>query len=218
MLELEQYEVKLTRLTLADIELVRKWRNSNFVNSNMLLSKKITKKAQLAWFEQINNAYNYYFIIEFEGEKVGLINAKNFNPDFGFGEGGIFIGEPKFESSFAAVYASLCLLNFVFYGLDSIDRSRIRIRKDNERAIQYNKLLGYKIVSENPKEESVLLELTRTDYFSKGIKLNKAAQIFCEDKSTLKWRGIPSDKNLPEINTFLTTKKSPWAIPAFQKH
>ena len=163
MLELEQYEVKLTRLTLADIELVRKWRNSNFVNSNMLLSKKITKKEQLAWFEQINNAYNYYFIIEFEGEKVGLINAKNFNPDFGFGEGGIFIGEPKFESSFAAVYASLCLLNFVFYGLDSIDRSRIRIRKDNERAIQYNKLLGYKIVSENPKEESVLLELTRTD-------------------------------------------------------
>lgn len=218
MLELEQYEVKLTRLTLADIELVRKWRNSNFVNSNMLLSKKITKKAQLAWFEQINNAYNYYFIIEFEGEKVGLINAKNFNPDFGFGEGGIFIGEPKFESSFAAVYASLCLLNFVFYGLDSIDRSRIRIRKDNERAIQYNKLLGYKIVSENPKEESVLLELTRTDYFSKGIKLNNAAQIFCEDKSTLKWRGNPSDKNLPEINTFLTTKKSPWAIPAFQKH
>ncbi len=218
MLELEQYEVKLTRLTLADIELVRKWRNSNFVNSNMLLSKKITKKEQLAWFEQINNAYNYYFIIEFEGEKVGLINAKNFNPDFGFGEGGIFIGEPKFESSFAAVYASLCLLNFVFYGLDSIDRSRIRIRKDNERAIQYNKLLGYKIVSENPKEESVLLELTRTDYFSKGIKLNNAAQIFCEDKSTLKWRGNPSDKNLPEINTFLTTKKSPWAIPAFQKH
>ena len=95
MLVLEQYEVKLTRLTLADIELVRKWRNSSFVNSKMLLSKKITKEEQLNWFQKIDNAFNYYFIIEFEQEKVGLISAKNFNPDFGFGEGGIFIGEPK---------------------------------------------------------------------------------------------------------------------------
>jgi RimJ/RimL family protein N-acetyltransferase len=217
MLVLEQYEVKLTRLTLADIELVRKWRNSCFVNSKMLLSKKITKEEQLNWFQKIDNAFNYYFIIEFEQEKVGLISAKNFNPDFGFGEGGIFIGEPKYESSFAAVYASLCLLNFVFYGLETINKSCIRIRKDNERAIQYNKLLGYRFVGEDVRQESVLLELSREDFLTKGLKLNKAAHIFCEEKSALAWKGTESEKNLPEINSFLATKKSPWAIPDFHK-
>ena len=218
MLVLEQYEVRLTRLTLEDIELVRNWRNSKFVKSHMLISKKITKKEQLVWFHQIDNAFNYYFIIEFEGKKVGLINAKNYDPNFGFGEGGIFIGEPEFESSFAAVYASLCLLNFVFYGLETIDISRIRIRKENERAIQYNKLLGYKIVDEDEKQDSFLFELSRKDYLTKGLKLNQAAHIFCEEKSDLVWKGDLSKNNLPEINNFLATKKSPWAIPAFQKH
>lgn len=215
MLELEQFEVKLKRITINDLEQLRQWRNSDFVRSKMVLKEIISKEQQLAWFKSIDNALNYYFIIEFEQKNVGVINAKNFSFASGFGEGGIFIGEPEYESSFAAVYASLCLLNFVFYGLENVQKSRIRILKSNERAIQYNKLLGYEILSE--KDESLLLELTKENFLSKGIKLNKAAAIFCEDKMVLKWKGEPSEKNLPEINHFLSTKKSPWVIPAFQK-
>jgi hypothetical protein len=61
------------------------------------------------------------------------------------------------------------------------------------------------------------MELTKENFLSKGIKLNKAAAIFCEEKIALKWKGDPSEKNLPEINRFLSSKKSPWVIPAFQK-
>jgi hypothetical protein len=217
MLILEQFEVKLKRLTVNDIELVRSWRNSEFVRSRMLITNEISLDEQIKWFQSIDNALNYYFLIEFEGEDVGVINAKNYSPEIGFGEGGIFIGEPKFESSFAAVYASLCLLNFVFYGLQTIEKSRIRIAKNNERAIQYNKLLGYKLIEERIDENSLLFELSKQDFFTKGIKLNKAALIFSENKSDLVWRGAPSDKNLPEINEFLKTKTSPMVIPEFQK-
>jgi hypothetical protein len=217
MLELEQFEVKLKRITINDLELLRQWRNSDFVRSKMVLKDIISKDQQLAWFKSIDNALNYYFIIEFEQKNVGVINAKNFSLENGFGEGGIFIGEPEYESSFAAVYASLCLLNFVFYGLENIHKSKVRILKSNERAIQYNKLLGYEILENQKDDDSLLMELTKENFLSKGIKLNKAAAIFCEDKLDLKWKGVTSEKNLPEINRFLSSKKSPWVIPAFQK-
>jgi RimJ/RimL family protein N-acetyltransferase len=217
MLELEQFEVKLRRISMDDIELVRNWRNSEFVRSKMFLKDPISREQQLAWFQSIDNARNYYFIIEFDQKDVGVINAKDFSMDNGFGEGGIFIGEPDYESSFAAVYASLCLLNFVYYGLGNINKSRIRILKSNERAIQYNKLLGYNVLESQDNENSLLMELTKENFFTKGIKLNKAAAIFCEDKLELKWKGEPSEKNIPEINHFLTTKNSPWVIPDFQK-
>lgn len=218
MLELQQFDIKLKRLTSRDIELVRNWRNSDFVRSRMLITNEITPEDQIKWFQSIDNSLNYYFLIEFEGKYVGVINAKNFSSETGFGEGGIFIGEPVYESSFAAVYASLCLLNFVFYGLETIQKSRIRIVKNNERAIQYNKLLGYQLMKEQRDENSLLFELTKEDFLTKGLKLNKAAAIFSDDKSDLIWFGNQSDKNLPEINEFLLTKTSPLVIPAFQKH
>ena len=213
MLILEQFDVRLIRLQREDLELVRTWRNSAHVRDNMLYKDYISKEMQNAWFETINNPNNYYFIIEFDSKKVGVINAKNFEKEQGFGEGGIFIGDQTYEHSFAAVYASLCLLNFVFYMLRNINISRIRILKDNFRAIQYNKLLGYEWVEDSEDGLNQIYELTKENYLVKGLKLNKAAAIFAHGSSKMELTGEPTEINLREINELLTNKTPPLAIP-----
>ncbi|MBM3185284.1 MAG: GNAT family N-acetyltransferase, partial [Bacteroidetes bacterium] len=203
MLILKQFDVRLIRLKRDDIEMVRTWRNSAHVRDNMVYKEYITEEMQNAWFETINNSFNYYFIIEFDSKKVGVINAKNFQKEQGFGEGGIFIGDQTYEHSFAAVYASLCLLNFVFYLLKDINKSRIRILKDNFRAIQYNKLLGYEWVEDSEDGLNQIYELTRENFLTKGLKLNKAAAIFSNGSSEMELFGEESEINMQEINELL---------------
>jgi len=203
MLTLEQYGVKLIRLDVEDIELVRHWRNQSDIANYMEYRNYITPEAQVKWFESINNKFNYYFIIEFEGNKIGLINSKNYSSTEGFGEGGIFIWDKAYENSFAAAFASLCLLNWVFFDLKLCDRSRARILRTNDRAIYYNKLIGYKILPGQEEVENQLYELHIEDYKHNAIKLNSAAAALSPGKEKLICSGKISDKNLPEINAFL---------------
>lgn len=217
MLILEQFDVRLIRLREEDLELIRSWRNAAHVVNQMIYREYITPEMQQSWFQTINNKYNYYFVIEFEGKKVGLINAKNYNPEIGFGEGGIFIGEPDFEHSFAAVYASLTLLNFVFHMMTSIEVSRIRILKDNVRAIQYNKMLGYELLQNQENTDNQLYALTKERYKKQGLKLNKAASLFCSGSNLMKLSGTPSENNLDEINQLLLNQTPPMAIDGLDK-
>ena len=213
MLSLKQFDVELRRLQLEDIELVRKWRNEAHVAQQMIYREYITTEMQLKWFDSINNQYNYYFLILFKGNKVGLINAKDYDLERGFGEGGIFIGDKAYEDSFAAVFASLCLLNFVFYLLPHISKSRIRVLKTNERAIQYNKLMGYEEISGAKNTHDQLFELSRERYLTQGLKLNKVASLYCEGSNLMELNGISCDLNMREINSLLEAKIPPMAIP-----
>jgi len=203
MLIIEQYGVKLKRVTLEDIEQVRLWRNQTDIANYMEYRNYITPEAQKEWFKTINNKYNYYFIIEFENKNVGVINAKNYSPEQGFGEGGIFIGDKNYINSFAAVFATLCLLNFMFITLKLCDRSRARILTTNKKVIHYNKLIGYKILPDQENVFNQLYELTLEDYIKQGAKLNKAAAILNNDDAMLFYSGDISNENSDEINNLL---------------
>lgn len=203
MLVIEQYGVKLKRLAEEDIELVRRWRNQSEVANYMEYRKHITAEAQKEWFKTVNNKFNYYFVIEFEGKKVGVINAKNYSPDLGFGEGGIFIGDKNYIHSFAAVFATLCLLNFFFITLKLCEKSRARILRTNKKAIHYNRLIGYKMLPDQENVYNQLYELTLEDYLKHGAKLNKAAAILNNDDAKLTYKGTICEENGEEINNLL---------------
>lgn len=202
MLTLEQYGVKLTRLQEEDIELVRHWRNQAEISNYMEYRLNITAEQQAKWFQSINNKYNYYFIIQYEGKKVGLINAKDYRPAEGFGEGGIFIWDKDYINSFVAVFATLCLLNFSFLAV-KLRKSRARILRDNDRAIHYNKLIGYKLLPGQEDVNNQLYELTVEDYLANSSKLNNAATALCDGKGVARYTGQPGDENMDEINELL---------------
>jgi UDP-4-amino-4,6-dideoxy-N-acetyl-beta-L-altrosamine N-acetyltransferase len=167
----------------------------------------ITPDMQQKWFATVNNKFNYYFIIEFEGKKVGLINAKNFSYENGFGEGGIFIWDAEYINSFAAVFATLTLLNFVFHKVQLCKLSHARILKDNERAQHYNMLIGYKLAEGQENVYNQLYTLSLEDYNKVGNKLNKAAEIINNGHSELIYSGTVSENNLDEINRLLSSLK-----------
>lgn len=205
MLILKQYGVTLTRIQEKDIELIRYWRNQSDIVNFMEYKNYIFPEAQKKWFASIDNKLNYYFIIEFENKKIGLINVKNYDRIAGFGEGGIFIWDKNYIGSFAAVFSSLCLLNFMLLKVNVCSKSRVRILSNNDRAIHYNKLLGYKLLQDQEKEINQLYELDVKDYLLLGEKLNKAAQALADDTSLI-YYGEVSEKNIDEINALLIRK------------
>ena len=197
MLILAQYDVRLIRVQAADLGLILKWRNNDWVRKNMFVQDVLQEKDQLAWFDSINNASNYYFIIEYLGEKVGLIHAKNFSEEEGIGEGGIFIGEYEYLETWASVMASICLLNFIFTKL-KINRSVIRVLAQNKSAISYNLQLGYKIDFEDAIEIRMMLD--KADFFQKYNLLKSTLSKISKGKEALILQGEKASNNLTQIN------------------
>ena len=197
MLILSQYDVRLIRVQAEHLSLILRWRNNDWVRKNMFVQDVLKEKDQLAWFNSINNASNYYFIIEYLGEKVGLIHAKNFSEEDGIGEGGIFIGEYDYLETWASVMASICLLNFIF-AKTNINRSMVRVQAHNRRAISYNLKLGYKIDFEDANELRMILD--KEDFLYKTTVLKSVLSKISKGQDALILEGEKSSNTINQIN------------------
>ncbi len=197
MLILSQYDVRLIRVQAEHLTLILRWRNNDWVRKNMFVQDILKEKDQLAWFNSINNASNYYFIIEYLGEKVGLIHAKNFSEEDGMGEGGIFIGEYDYLETWASVMASICLLNFIF-AKTNINRSMVRVQAHNRRAISYNLKLGYKIDYEDANELRMILD--KEDFLCKTTLLKSVLSKISKGQDSLILEGEKASNNINQIN------------------
>lgn len=159
---LEGYGVKLHRLTADKIELVRNWRNDPKIQQYMVYREHITQEMQKAWFNRINNENNFYFIIEYQGKEIGLIDIKDVDYEKKTGEPGIFIYEDEYLDLDVGMRASLCLGDFVWNVLN-LESQHIHVLKVNKRAVQMNLFYGYKLL---PGQENMAVQkytLTRDD-------------------------------------------------------
>lgn len=143
-MKLEKYGIVLNRLTHDKIEMVRNWRNDPKIAKYMEYKDFITPEMQEKWFQKIDNDNNFYFIIEYGGKEIGLINVKNIDYNQKTGEGGIFIYDDEYLNTTIPFQISLCLSDFYFEILN-LDKLICHILKDNKRAIKFNKMLGFKI-------------------------------------------------------------------------
>jgi RimJ/RimL family protein N-acetyltransferase len=200
----EQYGLKYTRVTEQDLELIRYWRNKDFIRDTMQFTEFITAEMQMRWFKKINNKYNYYFIIEANNQKIGLINYKDPAPNTKTAEGGIFIWEQDYWGTPIPVFASLTLLECMYEILNLGDNSMVTVAKNNKRALTFNKMLGYEIYEEYKNELFYKLILTKERYFSKTSKLKKAASIYSKGQSQIKITATPSDLLSNDLNAYLS--------------
>ncbi|MEO8759988.1 MAG: GNAT family N-acetyltransferase, partial [Bacteroidia bacterium] len=203
----EQYGVRYLRVTKCDLELIRYWRNQPFIRDTMQFKEYITAEMQAAWFEKINNKYNYYFIVEIDNKKIGLINCKDTEPNTKVAEGGIFIWDKTYWGTPIPVFASLTMLQCIFEIFKSGDASIVTVSKENKRALTFNKILGYTLLDNNKDNEFFKLRLTKEDYFKKTVKLKKAAELYCNGKKELKIIATESDLLIDEINTYIRQTK-----------
>jgi hypothetical protein len=90
--------------------------------------------------------------------------------------------------------------------LNVCKKSRIRILNNNQRAIDYNKMLGYKLLPNQEAEVNQLYELDIQDYLLQSMKLNAAAKILSDNANELEFVGDKSENNIDEINQLLINK------------
>lgn len=158
------------RLKEDDIELVRHWRNHPSITKYMVYREHITKEMQKKWFNSINNNNNLYLIVEYKGKKIGLINGKDIDWENRTMESGIFIWDSYYRKTHIPTIVTLM---FAELGVAAWQiNPRATILKNNERALKYNKILGFKIVEDNPDKDYVRMSLDQESmgYVAKKIK------------------------------------------------
>jgi UDP-4-amino-4,6-dideoxy-N-acetyl-beta-L-altrosamine N-acetyltransferase len=171
-MRISKYGVSLIRLTEEDLELVRHWRNADEIKKYMNFQEYITPEMQKKWFDSINNPENFYYIIEYKGDKIGLINDKNINWKEKTAEGGLFIWDKRYVNSVVPIMISFLVLEIAYFLL-GWNKTYIKVRKDNLRAIEYNKTLGYQVMSETVDEGFISMMLDKKNFCEKADKLRR---------------------------------------------
>lgn len=140
---IRKYGLVLSRLKEKDIELVRQMRNTEEIRRYMHYREEITPDMQKKWFASINNGNNYYFIIEHDGKKIGLIHGRNNDFEKGTCEGGIFIWDKSYIGTAIPGMASIVLNDFTFITFGVLNTIYAKVVEGNIHATEYNKLIGY---------------------------------------------------------------------------
>lgn len=162
-MEIEGYGITLLRLTRNDIEFLREKRNLPEVNEYMEYREHITSEAQKLWFEKINNEFNNYFLIEYNGQRVGLISGAEINWEKKItGNGGLFFWDTSYWGTTVPVCASFLLTEISF--LIGFRKIFIRTLHENVRAVEFNKAMGYVKEDGHDKSQNQLYSLTPENF------------------------------------------------------
>jgi len=131
------------KLTIDSIELVRNWRNQDFVRSQMEYNQLITHEQQEKWFNKIDSDSSFEYYLFGEREKpVGLVHLAHIHSTNKTAEVGLFIGEASYLGTGIPFRASFFILQRAFQEL-GLDCVYAKVSKENKPAIEYNVSLGF---------------------------------------------------------------------------
>jgi hypothetical protein len=142
--------------------------------------ENITPWNQRDWFKSVDNFENFYYIIEYQGKYIGLINSSKIEWDTVSSEGGIFLWDEHYYETFIPVWASLCLLETSYFILGA-GTSVIKTLRDNERAKKLNTHLGYELQPGQEEVNNQVYVMTAASFRLHAAKLIKAARLLAGD-------------------------------------
>jgi hypothetical protein len=168
---------------------------------------------QQKWFQSINNEFNFYFIIHYEGKRIGLINFKNIDWEKNISESGLFIWDPNYDDSPAPLLASLLVSEFGF-GVLNGGKSFIRIVKGNRKAIDFNTSIGFEPVGPPDHNDLQFYVQTKESFYEKTQKMRKAALIVSGSSENIIFQFEPHDYNsiAPLLFKYLKEINHPYDI------
>lgn len=141
-MRISRYGVTLERLNTEHSELVRQWRNDQKISRFMFYKGEITQRMQREWFESIDNEQNFFFLIYYKNNAVGLINISSIDWENKTAYTGLYIYDDIFLSSDVPVMASLAMLD-VFFLMFDIQSVYAKVKGNNKAAHNYNSSLGF---------------------------------------------------------------------------
>ncbi len=169
-MKLSKYGVTLHQMKEPDIEMVRRWRNDPSVVMNYEFREHITPEMQKEWFKSVNNIHNVYLVVEYAGEKIGVVNAKNIDWDKHTCESGIFLPAGKYSNTFIPAVIVMMTMEFGFH-LFGLFKGYAHVLKTNVAVQKMILSLGYELCPGQEKVENQLYEITRENFFKRSKKL-----------------------------------------------
>jgi len=167
------YNITLKRITSADIEMIRQWRNAAHVSAYMENREPISPQQQQQWFSSIDNVSNNYFLIIDEAMPAGIIYSASVDWDKGInGNGGIFMGDEKYFATLVPLRAAFLAIEAgIYLGLHT---NYSNVLKENKRAIFFNKKLGYQLLPGQQNVHNQQYVMYTHDYLRLTAPLKKA--------------------------------------------
>jgi len=193
-----KYGITLINLTEKDIELVRNWRNDPIVVRNYEFRDFITPEMQKKWFKSIRNINNAYFVIIYEGKKVGVINARNIDWEKQTIESGIFIPDPAVYNTFVPAIIAVMMTD-LFFRAFNWEKVYAHIMKTNTPMIRFNETLGYTLCEGQEDVVNQMYELARERFEQKSGKLMKALDVVMGSDDTSFILVEPEDETYPVV-------------------
>lgn len=149
-MRLSRYGIMLEQLAPDHLEMVRLWRNQDFIRKNMHFSEILSRDDQERWFSELDLEKNLYWVIRTNKYPIGLIHIKDLEVESLTGEAGIFVGEPSYLEMPQPMLAILFMMEMAFYAL-GLKSLRAKIKSGNTVAINFNRKLGYELVPNQPE-------------------------------------------------------------------
>jgi RimJ/RimL family protein N-acetyltransferase len=209
---ISRHAVRLVRIGQEHLELIRYWRNSEKIRSVMEYREFITRPMQLKWFRSLSSLCDFYFIIEYKEQYIGLIHVARIDWKHKTAQSGLFVWDDAYIGTPVPVIASLNLLDtcYNWFGLEKIEA---KVKHDNFVAISYNRFLGFEEVYSAEKKEFIQIFLTKEKYnrVVEDIRQHidndpdNSLNIFiaAEQFGQLRQAGIPLSENITGGNIIL---------------
>ena len=167
-----RFGITLARLECRDLELVRQWRNSDWVRPFMRSREIVAPADQIRWFERLDAARDWYFCARLDAGPFGLFHVKAIDWNVRIGEAGGFVGDPRLIGRPEPARATLALMDFAFCVLD-LRALEAQYRRSLPSLIRFNRQLGYEIMHEDG--EFARARVTSERYFRAAGGFRRAA-------------------------------------------
>jgi RimJ/RimL family protein N-acetyltransferase len=168
-----RFGITLQRLEPGDLEMVRRWRNSDWVRPYMRYRKVIGPDDQIKWFQNLDPERDWYFVARAGGVPFALFNIKEIDWSSLCGESGGFVGEPAFRGRPEPAQAALALMDFGFLVLH-LATLQARYSPSLLRVVRFNQQLGYTVICEGD-DGFLSAQVTAEHYLQCAASLRDAA-------------------------------------------
>jgi hypothetical protein len=158
------YGVEFKPVSIRDLPILRRWRNSNKICEQMLDQKHINARSQISWFGNVSSCDKQaHWVVWCKGERTGHVNVRS-KVSLAEGHtvnGGYYIAYSHVRHPLLGVATILMYHDIIF---DHIKASQIydSVRKGNLNVRKFNKQIGYKELSEH--NEIIKITLNPDDY------------------------------------------------------
>lgn len=159
------------KISNTDLELVRYWRNKDFVRNQMLTESLISSKNQKKWFLNLDHKLNHVFIYSIDDIDIGVVTCKITSIEEGIFDIGVYCGNSNYSGHPVNFISIIFIHDYAFETLN-LKKSITSIKKNNISSIKINKKIGY-TVQEEYNEDFDLYNLDKSHYNISKKKIDK---------------------------------------------